>query len=153
MGEAFPAIVADLKAVGRTGNAGKRDDRDQGLFQAFLQSRAFSHAVGERLVFPGRAQGQAESQPDPLADDRALFKNTVAVLRDLAGNDPVGAFVKILEIAAVQIAFVGKAGDFRKDLASDLGNWREYPSHRFPSCLVRQACSRIRAMTVSLSAR
>jgi len=127
--QAFPAVVGDQEFVRGAGFAGERNDVDKRPVKMAVHISDFRHAVRERMMHIRWPLGQAERQPQPLFDDRAFLVDTVPVQGDFAWYDLVWGLVQGREVIAVQRPFVGEPGDFRKDLAPDLGDGRIQSTH------------------------
>ena len=72
-----------------------------------------------------RAEGQADGQTQPFADDGAFQKDALAVHGNLAGHD----FVRQFFYAAIIASFVGQTRYFGKDFSTYIRHGRIDSSH------------------------
>ena len=101
----------------RAGIAGKFDNINKRRLIIFLLNKARLHPFGNRGMLGNVAQGQSHCHTQPLSYNGSFQENTVTVCGNFSWQDLVWKLVHFL----LNIALVGKTGDFSKNLVSDLG--------------------------------
>lgn len=110
------AHIRDLHNVVRAAVACELDDVDERFFVVDLRVERLLHAVREQGKLRKLAQRQPHGQPQPLADDGALEKQTVPVGPDLTGDDLER---QLFEPLCVIAALIGHSGDLREYFVTD----------------------------------
>ena len=110
--QAALAAFSHVVTVGGASVTGVADDVHQGGIIVLFGNGALIDTVGQTGVLGNRAQRQAHSQTQALADNGALQEDGLAILGQLAGSDLVG---QVLDTAVVA-ALIGQTSDLGEDL-------------------------------------
>ena len=111
MREAALAALGNPVLLRRAGVARELDDVHERRIVVLLADGARVHALGQLGVLRDRAQRQAHRQAKPLADDRSLQEDRLAVAGLLAGNDLVGDLLETAVVPSLSLIHIFKVGD------------------------------------------
>ena len=116
--QAALAAFSHVVTVGGASVTGVADDVHQGGIIVLFGNGALIDTVGQTGVLGNRAQRQAHSQTQALADNGALQEDGLTILGQLAGSDLVGQVLDTRVVAAL----IGQTSDLGEDLLAVCGH-------------------------------
>ena len=109
------AALCDNHTLLRTGVAGKFNNIDKGRLIIFLFDQAGFYALGKWRMLGNVSKRQSHCHTQSLSYDSSLQKNTVTICCNLSWKN----FVRKIIHLFLNVALIGKPGNFSKNLVSD----------------------------------